>query len=83
MDRESPEPAPEPSPTDNERPLRSFERAGWAGACAFVIVLALMWAYHPLLIRRHPDRVIGQCAGAALIAFIAISLVDSREKPGN
>jgi hypothetical protein len=83
MDRESNDPTPEPLPTDIERPPRSCERAGWAGACAFVIVLALMWAYHPLLMKRHPDRVIGQCAGAALVTFAAIWFVDSQKKPGS
>jgi p-aminobenzoyl-glutamate transporter AbgT len=83
MNRGSDEQASEPVRSETDRSLRSFEKAGWVSACTFVLVLVLMWANHPVLLRRHPDRVLAQCGIAALIAFIMIWFVDSNKKPGS
>ena len=75
MNRESNEPASEP--------LRWPAKASGVGAAAFILVLGFMWAYHPILLERHPGRVLAQCGLAALIAFIATWFVDAQKKPGS
>ena len=83
MNRESNEQAVEPSRTGTVRPLWWLKKTSWVSALGFVFVLGLIWANHPLLLRRHPDRVLAQCGIAALIAFIMIWFVDSNKKPGS
>jgi hypothetical protein len=83
MNRESNEQAVEPSRSGTVRSLRWCKKAGWVAALAFVLVLGLMWFNHPILLRRHPERVLVLCGAAALIAFVACWFVDSQKKLGS
>jgi hypothetical protein len=80
MNRESNEQAFEPARGETVGPSRQFGKAICVGVLAFVLVLGLIWLNHPLLLKRHLDRVFVQCLLAALIAFAATWFVDSQKK---
>lgn len=55
--------------------LQRLDKATRVGGLAFLMVLSLVWMFHPLLLARHPGRVLAQCAEGALMAFFAGWLV--------
>jgi hypothetical protein len=63
--------------------LRWVEKASGVAVLAFALILGLLWLNRPLLLKRHPDRALTQCAVAALVAFCASGLVYSQERPGD
>jgi hypothetical protein len=66
MNRESLEPSPE----GGGRPLRQVSKATGVAVISFVLAVGFMRANHPLLLTRHLDRVLEQCGGVALAAFV-------------
>lgn len=56
------------------------DRAGLGHAilCAtagFLFSAGFAWHYHPLLVKRHPERILGWCLLTALVALVGSMLV--------
>ena len=83
MNLESDEEQLDPSSAGRVRQSRQFAKAICVSVVTFVLMLGIMWVNHPLLFTRHPDRVLGQCGGATLIAFVASWFVFSLKRPGD
>ena len=81
MNHESDEETLESSPVGRAYQLRQIGTAICVTVLTFVLIFGMMWVNHPLLLTRHPERVLGQCGGAALIAFVASWFILSLKKP--
>jgi hypothetical protein len=83
MNHESDEERLESSSGARAHQLRLTGRAIGASVLTFALFLGMMKLNHPLLLTRHPDQVLEQCGGAALIAFVTSWAIFSFKKPGD